>query len=345
MAKYLVTGGAGFIGSNIVEELVKRGEKVRVLDNFSTGKPENLSFISDEFVTKSQSHKVTGKAFTGDLVTWCRGDNFELYTGDIRDKDILSKALRDIDFVIHQAALRSVAKSVEDPFATNDVNVFGTLNLLMAAKEAKVKRVVYASSSSAYGDVKTFPQKETARPVPISPYGVSKLAAENYCITFAKTFGLETVSLRYFNVFGPRQNPESKYSAAIPAILARMLKNERPIAEWDGKQSRDFTYVANVVEANLRACVVPKISGEVFNIACGTTTSILDIIREANEILGLKLKPVYGPKRSGDVRKTYADISRMKNILGVKKIVGFENGLKLTIDWFKNKREYNPGLS
>ncbi|MFA5255537.1 MAG: SDR family oxidoreductase [Candidatus Omnitrophota bacterium] len=316
MIKYLVTGGAGFIGSNIVEELVRRGNKVRVLDNFSTGSKENI----EPFRKK-----------------------IELIDGDIRDKGMLLKALRGIDFVIHQAALRSVAKSVENPFATNDVNVFGTLNLLMAAKEMGVKRVVYASSSSAYGDVKTFPQKETARPVPISPYGVSKLAAENYCITFAKTFGLETVSLRYFNVFGPRQNPESKYSAAIPAILIKMLSGERPIAEWDGKQSRDFTYVANVVQANLRACVVPGISGEVFNIACGTTTSILDIIRETNKILGLKLRPEYGPKRAGDVRKTYADISRMKNLLGVKKIVGFEEGLKLTIDWFSSSLRVAKG--
>ena len=311
MAKYLVTGGAGFIGSNIVEELVRlKAGEVRVLDDFSTGSKENLTLFMNRI---------------------------ELIEGDIRDKKILSKAVEGVDFVIHQAALRSVAKSVEDPFATNDVNVFGTLNLLMAAKEAGVKRVIYASSSSVYGDVKTFPQKETARPVPISPYGVSKLAAENYCITFAKTFGLETVSLRYFNVFGPRQNPESRYSAAIPAILARMLKNERPVAEWDGKQSRDFTYVANVVQANLRACVVPKISGEVFNIACGTTTSILDIIEEANEILGLKLKPEYGPKRAGDVRKTYADITKMKNVLGLKKVIGFKEGLKKTIDWFKNR--------
>ena len=319
MAKYLVTGGAGFIGSNIVEELVRlKADEIRVLDNFSTGSRENLAPFMNRI---------------------------ELIEGDIRDKNILSKALRGVDFVIHQAALRSVAKSVEDPFATNDVNVFGTLNLLVAAKEAGIKRVVYASSSSAYGDVKTFPQKETARPVPISPYGVSKLAAENYCVTFAKTFSLETVSLRYFNVFGPRQNPESKYSAAIPAILVKMLKNERPVAEWDGKQSRDFTYVANVAQANLRACVVPKISGEVFNIACGTTTSILDIIREANKILGLKLKPEYGPKRAGDVRKTYADISKMKNVLGLKKIVGFEEGLKLTIDWFASSFGKSSGRS
>lgn len=310
MAKYLVTGGAGFIGSNIVEELVRRGQKVRVLDNFITGNRINL------------------KTFINSI---------ELIEGDIRNMDAVKSALKGIDYVIHQAALRSVAKSVEDPVATNDTNVLGTLNILVAAKEAGIKRVVYASSSAAYGNARKFPQKETDLPVPISPYGVSKLAAEHYCITFAKTFGLETVSLRYFNVFGPRQNPESKYSAAIPAILIKMLHNESPVAEWDGKQSRDFTYVANVVEANLRACVVPKISGEVFNIACGTTTSILDIIREANKILRLQLKPVYGPKRAGDVRKTYGDISKMKNILGVKKIVGFEEGLKLTIDWFKKK--------
>lgn len=310
MATYLVTGGAGFIGSNIVEELVRRGQKVRVLDNFITGKLENLLPFKNKII---------------------------LVKGDIRDKKAVAKALKGADFVIHQAALRSVAKSVEDPFETNDVNVFGTLNLLVAAKEAGVKRLVYASSSSAYGNAKKFPQKETDLPVPISPYGVAKLAAEHYCVTFAKTFGLETVSLRYFNVFGPRQNPESRYSAAIPAILVKMLKNEPPIAEWDGKQSRDFTYVANVVEANLRACVVPKISGETFNIACGSTTSILDIIRETNKILGLRLKPVYGPKRPGDVRKSYADVSKMKKVLGVKKIVGFEEGLKSTVDWFKNK--------
>lgn len=310
MAKYLVTGGAGFIGSNIVEELVRRGEKARVLDNFVTGKRENL------------------KPFQ---------DGIELIEGDIRDARTVKATLKGIDYIIHQAALRSVARSVEDPFATNDTNVSGTLNILAAAKEVGVKRVVYASSSSVYGNAKRFPQKETDLPVPISPYGVSKLAAENYCATFAKTFGLETVSLRYFNVFGPRQNPESKYSAAIPAILSKMLNKESPIAEWDGKQSRDFTYVANVVEANLRACVVPKISGEVFNIACGSTASILDIIDLANKILGLKLKPEYGQKRAGDVRKTCADISKMKNVLGVKKIVGFEEGLKLTIDWFKKR--------
>lgn len=311
MANYLVTGGAGFIGSNIVEELVRRGEKVAVLDNFSTGKIENIEPLA-------------GKV--------------EVIEGDIRDAKVLKEALKGINFVVHQAAMRSVAKSVEDPFSTNDVNVFGTLNLLMASKEAGVKRFVYASSSSAYGDVKRFPQKETDCTSPISPYGVSKLAAENYCVTFAKTFGLETVSLRYFNVFGPRQNPESKYSAVIPMFISKMMKGESPVVEWDGKQSRDFTFVSNVVEANLRACITPGISGEVFNIACGTTTSINDIVGELNKLLGTDLKGVCAPKRPGDVRKSYADIDKMKRLLKIKKIMQFEKGLRLTVDWFRKKK-------
>ena len=211
--KYLVTGGAGFIGSNIVEELLKRGEKVAVLDNFSTGKKENLK----PFLSK-----------------------IKVFKGDIRNKVDLKKALKGVDYCIHQAALRSVAKSVDDPFSTNDVNINGTLNILFEAKKAKVKRVVYASSSSAYGDVKLFPQKEDFNPRPISPYGVSKLGGELYACAFAETFGLETVSLRYFNVFGPRQDPESKYSACIPALLSKMLKNKQPTVDWDGKQSRDL---------------------------------------------------------------------------------------------------------
>jgi len=310
MANYLVTGGAGFIGSNIVEELVKRGETVRVLDSFITGNMENLK----PFMSK-----------------------IELIRGDIRDKRDLKKALKDIDFVIHQAALRSVAKSVEDPFMTNDINVFGTLNLLVASKGAGVKRLVYASSSSAYGDAKAFPQRESDYASPISPYGVAKLAAENYCVTFAKTFGLETVSLRYFNVFGPRQNPESKYSAVIPMFIDKMMKGESPVVDWDGKQSRDFTYVKNVVNANLNACTVKGISGEVFNVACGRTTSVIDIVNCINKVLGKKLKPEYAPKRPGDVRKTYADISKMKKLLKIKKIVSFEEGLGHTIKWFMDK--------
>ncbi len=320
MANYLVTGGAGFIGSNIVEELVSRREnakvkvgRIRVLDSFVTGKMENI------------------RPFLGKI---------ELIKGDIRDRKMLDKALRGVDFVIHQAALRSVAKSVEDPFATNDINVFGTLNLLVAAKEAKVRRVVYASSSSAYGDAKRFPQRETDMTVPISPYGVSKLAAENYCVTFAKTFGLETVSLRYFNVFGPRQNPESKYSAVIPMFIFKMLKGESPVVEWDGKQSRDFTYVSNVVMANLNACVMPGISGEVFNIACGTTTSIVDIVGALNDILMTKIRPRYAARRPGDVRKTRADVSKMKRLLGIKKVVNFREGIRLTVEWFLQRKIY-----
>ncbi len=333
MADYLVTGGAGFIGSNIVEELVRRkrrkhGEglsrdrylsevgtvpkvdRIRVLDSFITGKIENL------------------KPFLSQI---------ELIKGDIRNKNDLTRALKGIDYVIHQAALRSVPKSVDDPFTTNEINVFGTLNLLMESKRAGVKRVVYASSSSVYGEAKKFPQKETDYVSPVSPYGVSKLAAENYCITFAKTFGLETVSLRYFNVFGPRQNPESKYSAVIPAFLFTMAEGKSPIVDWDGRQSRDFTYVANVVEANLRSCTVKGISGEVFNVACGTTTSVNEIVSELNKILEMNIKAKYAPKRKGDVRKTRADIGKMKRLLGIKKVIGFEEGMKLTVDWFRNR--------
>jgi UDP-glucose 4-epimerase len=222
MAKYLVTGGAGFIGSNIVEELIKRGGKIRVLDNFITGKRENL------------------KPFIHDI---------ELIESDIRDKKALNRAMKGIDFVLHQAALRSVAKSVEDPVETHDVNATGTLNLLNAAKEAGVRRVVYASTCAAYGDARKFPQEETDEVAPISPYGASKLAGETYCRVFAKTLGLETVSLRYFNVYGPKQNPESKYSSVVPGFIFDIMKKKIPIVDWDGKQSRDFVFVKDVVQA------------------------------------------------------------------------------------------------
>ncbi len=311
MARYLVTGGAGFIGSNIVEELVRRRQKVRVLDSFITGSMENIK----PFLRK-----------------------IELVRGDIREKRDLAKALKKIDYVIHQAALRSVPKSVDDPFTTNDINVFGTLNLLAASKGAGVKRVVYASSSSVYGDAKRFPQKESDTCRPLSPYGVSKLAAENYCVTFAKTFGLQTVSLRYFNVFGPRQNPESKYSAVIPAFLFQMVRGESPVVEWDGGQSRDFTYVANVVKANLRACVLPGISGEVINVACGTTTSVNEIVEALNQILRTQIRPVNAPKRPGDVRTTYASIAKLRRLLKMKGLVRFDDGLRLTVEWFRKKK-------
>jgi len=312
MSLYLVTGGAGFIGSNIVEELIKRGESVRVIDNFMTGSKENL------------------KPFL---------EKIELIEGDIRSKEDMAKSLKDVDYVIHQAALRSVPKSVDDPFLSNDINVNGTLNVLFESKKAGIKRVVYASTSSAYGNSKKFPQKEDMVPKPISPYGVSKLAGENYCNAFSATFGLETVALRYFNVFGPRQNPESKYSACIPALLSRMLNDKSPIVEWDGKQSRDFTYVYNVVEANLKAAVAENISGKVFNIACGGSISILEIVTQLNNILGKNLKPEYAPKRQGDVKTSYADISKMKKLLGLSPSVQFEEGLKRTVKWFRENIE------
>jgi UDP-glucose 4-epimerase len=207
----------------------------------------------------------------------------------------------------------------------------------MEAKNAGVKRVVYASSSSVYGNTKYFPQKETDYASPVSPYGVSKLAAENYCITFAKTFGLETVSLRYFNVFGPRQNPESKYSAVIPAFLFAMAKGDKPVVEWDGEQSRDFTYVANIVEANLRACVTKNISGEVFNVACGASTPVNGIVKSLNNILHTNIKAKYVPKRAGDIRKSYASVEKIKKLLGMRKIIGFEEGMKLTVKWFRDR--------
>lgn len=311
MGKYLVTGGAGFIGSNIVERLVRSGKEVAVLDNFSTGKRENLV------------------PFMNDIV---------LFEGDVRDRGILEKALEGTDVILHQAALRSVARSVESPFETNDVNVNGTLNLLIAAKEAGVRRVVYASSSSAYGDCREFPQKETFTPNPISPYAVSKLAAEYYCRVFSATMGLETVSLRYFNVFGPRQNPESKYSAVIPAFIDILMKDSPCTIDGDGTQSRDFTYVSNVVDANLAAAEVENISGEVFNVACGKTYSIVDVAEGIKKLLGKEIKSVFGPRRPGDVLKTVADVSKLRGILGVKEYVDFYEGLKNTVDWFIGKK-------
>lgn len=307
MAKYLVTGGCGFIGSNIVERLVKDGEKVRVLDNLSTGFMENIA-------------RYSGKV--------------EFYKGDIRVKDDVTKALKGIDYCIHQAALRSVAKSVEDPEITNDVNVRGTLTVLMCAKESKVKRVVYASSSSAYGDSKKYPQKEIFAPNPISPYAVSKLAAEYYCRMFTSTMGLETVSLRYFNVFGPRQNPESKYSAVIPAFINMLRKNKPCLIDGDGKQSRDFTYISNVVNANIAACKAKKAGGMVFNVASGEDYSVIDVAENLKKIMGKNIKSVHGPNRPGDVKRTFADISALREVLGVKPEVDFVEGLKRTVEWF-----------
>jgi len=305
--KYLVTGGAGFIGSNIAEALVKRGDSVRVFDNLSTGNKANLAAI------------------------WNR---IEFVKGDLRKPADVAKAMRGIHIVFHEAALRSVPRSVDDPSSTNDVNITGTLNLLNAARKAKVKRLVYASSSSLYGDNRVYPQVETMRASPLSPYAVAKVTGEYYCVVFAKTFGLETVSLRYFNVFGPRQHPESQYAAVIPKFMESAKAGEPLDVHWDGKQSRDFTYIDNVVEANLLAAKKPGIGGEFFNIACGTSHSLLDIVQELEHLSGRKLVRRHHPMRAGDVRKTWADISKARRLMGYKPTIGLEEGLRRTWAWF-----------
>jgi len=312
MSKFLVTGGAGFIGSNIVDELVRRTHKVRVIDNFVTGKRENLEGVMDKI---------------------------ELIEGDIRDLDTVKKAAKGVDCVLHQAAFRSVPKSVDNPTFTNDVNITGTLNVLIASKEAKVKRLIYASSSSCYGDTDKFPEKEKDLPMPISPYAVSKLTGEYYCKTFSVTYGLQTASLRYFNVFGPRQNPESKYSTVVPAFIFSMLRGTPPTVDGDGRQSRDFTFVKNVVEANIKAALLNKrLNGEVFNVACGKSHSVLDIIDNLNKLMKKNIKPKFGPPRPGDVRKTQADITKLKKILKVVPKADFKEGLRETLKWFTDNR-------
>ena len=307
MSLYLVTGGAGFIGSHIVDKLVQLGEKVRVLDNFVTGKKENLS---------KSINKI------------------ELINGDIRDRKKLQVALKGVDFVLHQAALRSVPRSVDDPISTNDVNITGTLLLLEQSRKCKVQRVVYAASSSAYGDSPELPKKETQLPAPVSPYAVSKLAGEYYCSMYNKLYGLETISLRYFNVFGPRQDPASEYAAVVPKFIELALKGKTLEIHSDGLQSRDFSYIDNVVSANLLAVKSKKGIGEVFNIACGEKWTILDIAETIGRIIDKKLKYHHTQTRKGDVRHTLADISKAKKMLGYKPITNFEEGMRKTVEYF-----------
>jgi nucleoside-diphosphate-sugar epimerase len=337
--RYLVTGGAGFIGSNIVERLLKDGHFVRVLDNFSSGKRENLSF------TQGLSPQIANAKETKETVP-----DFELIEGDIRDKSTCEKACQGIDYVLHQAALRSVPKSMEDPESYNDVNINGTLFMLQAAAKNKVKRFVFASSSSVYGDTDRFPEGEDAYPLLISPYALSKLAGEYYCRIFSEHFNLETICLRYFNVFGPRQALDDEYAVVIPKFIHCILNDEQPPIFGTGEQSRDFTYIDNVVEANILAATKglspqgtdPKeetngtASYEVFNVANGNDNTVLQLVDTLNKIIGKNLKPVFLPPRPGDVFRTCADISRIKEKLGCQPKVDFPEGLRRTVEWFKN---------
>ncbi len=312
MASYLVTGGAGFIGSNIVHELVKRGEHVRVLDNLSTGRPENLRGILDKI---------------------------EFIEGDICDENTVRRAVYGVDYVLHQAALPSVQRSVNDPIASNRVNVNGTLNLLMAAREEKVKRFVIASSSSVYGDTPVLPKVEDMPINPLSPYATSKLAAEKYAMNFYKLYGLPTVALRYFNVFGPRQNPKSQYAAVIPKFITAMLKGESPVVYGDGEQSRDFTYIENVVEANLRACHSEKAPGHVVNIACGKRYTLNELLHLLENILEMPANARYEEPRPGDVKHSLASIELAREVLGYEPQISFEEGLRKTVAWYQDRLE------
>lgn len=311
MARWLVTGGAGFIGSHIVDALIQRGEKVRVLDNFISGKKENLSHVESEI---------------------------ELIRGDIREQKDLTRAVRNVDYVLHQASLRSVPASLLDPAAYADVNVGGTVNLLWASLRARVKRVVLASSSSVYGTSKKYPQSPADPVNPISPYAASKLSMEHFARVFSETMGLSTASLRYFNVFGPRQDSRSKYAVVIPIFMEAAYHNRPLPLDGDGRQSRDFAYVSNVVHANLLAATRSAAHGGVFNVACGASSSLLDYIALLKKLSGNKLKVVHHPSRLGDVKKTWADISLTRKKLGYKPRVSFADGVKLTWKYFLSQK-------
>ena len=310
MAKYLVTGGAGFIGSHIAEALVKRGDSVRVLDNLLTGRMENLAgFI--------------------------RG--VEFVEGDIRDPDTCRKAVKGVEYVLHQAALPSVPRSVEDPLLTNAINITGTLNLMLAARDAGVRSFVQASSSSVYGDDPAPRKLEGREGKPLSPYAISKLVNEKYARVFQDLFGFQAVSLRYFNVFGPRQDPFSQYAAVIPLFITKVLKGERPTIFGDGEQSRDFTFVENVVEGNLLAARSDRGGGEAINLACGERLTVNALLAAVNAVLGTKVEAVYADPRPGDILHSTADVDKSRRVLGFEPRVTFLDGLKATVDWYKTR--------
>ncbi|MDE1920638.1 MAG: SDR family oxidoreductase [Candidatus Omnitrophica bacterium] len=314
MSKFMITGGAGFIGSNIAEFLIKQGHFVRVLDNFSSGKEENLEFA-----------KGLGK------------DRFELIRGDIINKDDCQRSCKGMDYVLHQAGLRSVPQSLVKPESYNHVNIDGILYLLQACSKEKVKRFVFASSSSVYGDTDQFPEHEGLIPLLISPYALSKLAGEYYCRIFSEFFNVETVALRYFNVFGPKQALDDEYAVVVPKFTHCVMNDEQPPIFGNGLQSRDFTYIDNVVSANFLAATTPGIKHEVLNMANGENTTVLQIVNTLNKILGKNIQPKFLPVRPGDVFKTHADITKIKAKLNFRPLVNFEEGMRKTVAYFKQK--------
>lgn len=310
MAHYLVTGGAGFIGSHLAEELVRRGEHVRVVDSLITGKRQNLAHLRE----------------------------VEFLEGDLATLDVAQRAVAGVDYVLHQAAIPSVPRSVQDPITSNRANIDASLNLLVAARDAGVRRVVYAGSSSAYGNTPTLPKVETMPTAPLSPYALQKLVAEQYCQMFTQLYRLETVTIRYFNVFGPRQDPSSPYSGVISLFINALCDGHQPTIYGDGEQTRDFTYVANVVDGVLRACHAPGASGEVMNVATGGRISLNQLFRALRDLIGATIEPIYRDTRAGDVRDSQADISKAQRLLGYEPLVTFEEGLKKTLAWHRTSQ-------
>ncbi len=310
MAHYLVTGGAGFIGSHLTEELVRRGHRVRVADSLITGHRRNLDHVS----------------------------GIEFVEGDLADADVAARAVQGIEYVLHQAAIPSVPRSVKDPVTSNRANVTATLNVLVAARDAGVKRLVYAGSSSAYGNTPTLPKREDMPTRPLSPYALQKLVCEQYCQMFTELYGFETVTTRYFNVFGPRQDPSSPYSGVISLFSTALLEGRQPTIYGDGEQTRDFTYVANVVDGVLRAAEAPKAAGEMMNMATGGRISLNELLRTMNHLLGTNLQAIYHEERAGDVKDSQADISKAETLLGYKPTVSLEEGLRCTLEWCRSER-------
>ena len=309
MPSYLVTGGAGFIGSHLTEELVRRGHAVRVVDSLVTGKRRNLDHVPD----------------------------VEFVEGDLADLSVAERAVRGMDYVLHQAAIPSVPRSVNDPLTSHRANLDATLNTLVAARDAGVKRLVFAGSSSEYGNTATLPKREDMPANPLSPYALQKHAAVQYCQMFTRLYGFETVSIRYFNVFGPRQDPGSPYSGVISLFATALLAGKQPTIYGDGEQTRDFTYVANVVDGVLRACAPPKAAGEVINVAAGSRVSLNELLRVMNRIVGTNLQAIHEEVRQGDVKDSQADITKARTLLGYAPTVSFEEGLKRTLDWCRTQ--------